>query len=148
MNNELYHYGVKGMKWGVRRYQDDNGTLTPAGKKRYVTESDVKRAKKQMKTAGKAYSKSFNKAYNRAVAAYSPIKKHREANDKRWTDAAEKAKAYTDAKANYKMLKKSYKQAIKDESKRILAGESFINKAWDILTDAHKFEAELRVNNR
>lgn len=33
-NYELYHYGVKGMKWGVRRYQRRDGTLTAAGKKR------------------------------------------------------------------------------------------------------------------
>ena len=33
--NELYHYGVKGQKWGVRRYQYADGTLTPAGKKHY-----------------------------------------------------------------------------------------------------------------
>lgn len=33
-NGELYHYGVKGQKWGVRRYQNLDGTLTDAGKKR------------------------------------------------------------------------------------------------------------------
>ena len=34
MNNELYHYGIKGMRWGVRRYQNKDGSLTPAGEKR------------------------------------------------------------------------------------------------------------------
>jgi predicted Zn-dependent protease len=33
--DELQHHGIKGMKWGVRRYQNKDGSLTPAGKKRY-----------------------------------------------------------------------------------------------------------------
>lgn len=37
--NELRHYGILGMKWGVRRYQNADGTLTAAGKKRY--EKDI-----------------------------------------------------------------------------------------------------------
>ncbi len=34
--SELYHYGIKGQRWGVRRYQNEDGTLTPEGKKRYL----------------------------------------------------------------------------------------------------------------
>lgn len=33
-NGELFHWGVKGMKWGVRRYQNKDGSLTPRGRKR------------------------------------------------------------------------------------------------------------------
>lgn len=35
VSSELYHYGIKGQKWGVRRYQNEDGTRTDAGKKRY-----------------------------------------------------------------------------------------------------------------
>lgn len=33
--NEIKHHGIKGQKWGVRRYRNRDGTLTPAGRKRY-----------------------------------------------------------------------------------------------------------------
>lgn len=35
MHDEMYHWGIKGMRWGVRRYQNKDGSLTAAGKKRY-----------------------------------------------------------------------------------------------------------------
>lgn len=43
--NELYHHGIKGQKWGVRRFQKAGGGLTPAGKKRYGKGGDVGKEK-------------------------------------------------------------------------------------------------------
>ena len=42
MENDIYHFGIKGMKWGVRRYQNKDGSLTSDGKARYS--DDYKRA--------------------------------------------------------------------------------------------------------
>lgn len=55
-NGELYHHGVKGMKWGVRRYQNKDGSLTSAGKKRKrkISPETKERVKK---TAAKAVAK-------------------------------------------------------------------------------------------
>lgn len=39
--NELYHHGIKGMKWGVRRYQNYDGSYTQAGIKRYNKAMDT-----------------------------------------------------------------------------------------------------------
>lgn len=52
MNSYLKHHGIKGMKWGVRRYQNEDGTLTPAGLKRQAKfDKEFKTAKKLDPTA-------------------------------------------------------------------------------------------------
>lgn len=46
-NNQIWHWGVKGMKWGVRRYQNADGSLTNAGKLRYTTDVAANGKKKK-----------------------------------------------------------------------------------------------------
>lgn len=43
--NELYHHGILGQRWGIRRYQDKDGSLTAAGRKRYRKEKNAPASK-------------------------------------------------------------------------------------------------------
>lgn len=53
-NNELQHWGIKGMRWGVRRYQNKDGTLTQAGQKRYDRDQRENAGKKKGNKVGTA----------------------------------------------------------------------------------------------
>lgn len=63
--DELSHYGIKGMKWGVRRYQNADGSLTAAGKKRQEKQQ-AKTIKKENKTAVTQARTISNNSINRA----------------------------------------------------------------------------------
>lgn len=49
VNNELQHHGTKGQKWGIRRFQNRDGSLTPEGKKRYGIIGTIKERSAQKK---------------------------------------------------------------------------------------------------
>lgn len=210
-NNELYHYGVKGMKWGVRRAQPRYGKRIVRGhggpgiyigtkrqlagdkrdldymnkgghlsvgltKKRQAAldardkrlienriaknenklanRTPVQKARDEMREANRAYNKAFNNAYTKNGFGFNITKKGRDAAKKRWDDAYDAASKANEATAKYKAEKKAakalkkmerqeYKDFVKTRSKEILAGESAVGKAWDVLTDAHKYQAAI-----
>ena len=70
VNGELYHWGIKGQKWGVRRFQNKDGSLTAAGKKRYAHLDTVRKNEAdRYKRMAEAEEKSFkaNKDYMRML---------------------------------------------------------------------------------
>lgn len=216
-SNELTHHGVKGMKWGRRRYQNTDGSLTPAGKKRYSYAPRLVRghagpgkylgsaerklagakhdlelldqgkhlsvgltpgrqkaydlrdrvalnrkiarlekkiqsksvndttqlvktgnefvdkngnidltaakiatntAKAEYRKANREFNKAYSEAYNKSIAAYSPVKKHREANNARWENVHDKILAADNAKTVYKEAKRNEKELKKANKKR------------------------------
>lgn len=50
-SNYLTHYGIKGQKWGIRRYQNPDGSLTSAGRKRYSDSGGIRGAVSKVKNA-------------------------------------------------------------------------------------------------
>lgn len=65
MENSLQHYGIKGQKWGIRRFQKKDGSYTPAGRKRRDSWSDDAKTaydikKKSVKQMSNAELKKLN----------------------------------------------------------------------------------------
>lgn len=96
----LAHYGILGMKWGVRRYQNEDGTLTSAGKKRYGREwspgVDISYGKKKYRKASELSDDELVKD-NRRYALESQYKKNHQApksklqKEKEAVDSAQKS---------------------------------------------------------
>lgn len=87
MENELMHWGIKGMKWGVRRYQNKDGSLTPAGKKRYDKEmaklkEEEKIAKNKLRTQAKLNKLDEKRKEIEALKNGKPIAKNTKQHSK------------------------------------------------------------------
>lgn len=71
--NELAHYGILGQKWGIRRFQNPDGTLTEAGKKRYGTVENLEagRTKRQAEKYAKKKAEAVNSGRAENVQKFS-----------------------------------------------------------------------------
>lgn len=143
--DEIYHHGIKGQKWGVRRYQNKDGSLTIDGGKRY-NGSDYQPRKslgqkiKDHRTASKR-AKNLKKAREAAAAKRKEAIKEKEAAEKRKKDLESgkiSARKMTQEELNDRInklnLEKRYKQLMEEldpSSKAVKEGKSFVKNMWD-----------------
>lgn len=70
-DESLRHHGILGMHWGVRRYQNKDGSLTSAGKKRYNKDYSSKQRTRDRKLYGSKAEKRINKRMNQGEGVQS-----------------------------------------------------------------------------
>ncbi len=169
MNNTLTHHGIKGQKWGIRRFQKKDGSLTPAGKKRYASELDDKKkaydtAKSTRTTAlsNKILARGhYDDAFNRAQKytkshqiSRHVVKGQKRTNDLLWKDAKDKLTEYQNAKLDSKKANKDLKIAKRDykNAKTNAKYEKYdldpTNSAHIIDVYAHGYRGAQRIRNR
>ena len=125
--NELYHHGIKGQKWGVRRYQNEDGTLTPEGKKRYGSFTKEYKIAKSTQRVG--YKDSYSRMQDYTKKSYTVREKAKELNE--LSDKLEKLfwKSEDYEYDNPKVKDLAYKKAIAAAKK---------DPAWSYFSDSEK----------
>lgn len=113
MTEELTHSGIPGMKWGNRRFQYEDGTLTPEGRRRYLKNPDERRGEgeqgvtiaKPKRQLSKSELRKREKAKKKKAAAEAAEKKKREIEENRRNnillDPNRLSKNFNNPKYNY-----------------------------------------------
>lgn len=140
-SDELYHHGIMGQRWGVRRYQNANGSLTAEGRQRYNT---GKKGLSQQET-NTVLNEAGNIARNsnNASKSMNKIKKSEEAKkrekEKTEEDAPKKVEEMSDKELreflNRYDMEQRYNKIQNESKKDILTGQEKVQEILEITKD-------------
>lgn len=129
--NELYHHGIMGMKWGVRRYQNADGSYTSAGRERYgkAVDTAFKPGKDGKASNAEKITRSANDIVKKVKGTRDDSKKRK--SDQKYSDLSK----ISDAELNKLINRLSNEQKYRDliyESEDISNGKQYVDQILEI----------------
>ena len=118
-DGELYHWGIKGMKWGVRRYQNADGSLTAAGKLRYSVGNGGKYISKKIDTKSAA---KLKKLQVKEAAKLERLKIKEATKNEKYKEKLDRKKSH--------ITNKEYVKALSDEKLKAINNRDIAENTW------------------